>query len=68
MEKLYRTLGGRGVVVGLQEVVASFKKVGEGSFAMVYEAVTNYQLRFALKCFEKKSLDGNDKNRKAYLN
>lgn len=51
LERLYRALGGRSVIVGLQEVIASFKKVGEGSFAQVYEAVTNYQLRFALKSF-----------------
>jgi hypothetical protein len=51
LERLYRAAGGHGVVQGLQEVLASFKKVGEGSFAQVYEAVTNYQVRFALKCF-----------------
>jgi hypothetical protein len=68
LERLYRALGGRAVVLGLQEVIASFKKVGEGSFAQVYEAVTNYQLRFALKCFEKKGLEASEKTKKAYLN
>lgn len=36
LERLYRAIGNHGVIQGLQEVLASFKKVGEGSFAQVY--------------------------------
>jgi serine/threonine protein kinase len=56
------------VIVGLQEVITSFTKIGEGAFAQVYEAVTNYQSKLALKCFEKKGMEGSEKVKKAYYN
>lgn len=36
LERVYRIVGSHGIIQGLQEVLASFKKVGEGSFAQVY--------------------------------
>lgn len=48
-------------------MINNFKKIGEGSFAVVYEATTIYQARLALKCFEKKGLC-DEKAKKAYLN
>lgn len=48
-------------------MISDFKKIGEGSFAVVYEATTNYKSKFALKCFEKKGLV-DEKVKKAYLN
>lgn len=68
LERLYRIVGVHSIMLGLQEVIASFKKIGEGSFAQVYEAITNYQCKFALKCFEKKGFENNEKTKKAYLN
>ena len=68
LEKLYRVVGVHGIMLGLQEVIASFKKIGEGSFAQVYQAITNYQCKFALKCFEKKGFENSEKTKKAYLN
>ena len=51
MEQLMRMVGKWAHIHGIHDLTTSFKKIGEGSFANVYEAVTNYQHRFALKCF-----------------
>lgn len=61
-------LGKYSIIKGLQDVVNTFKKIGEGSFAQVFEASTNYQFKFALKSFEKKGMENNEKTKKAFRN
>lgn len=48
--------------MGLKDIVSSFRKVGEGSFAQVFEAHTKYQTKMALKSFEKKMLHSGKKD------
>jgi hypothetical protein len=55
------------MVSGLQEMIVSCEKVGEGSFAEVYKVITNYDSVNALKAFDKKSLKIH-KNKLAFNN
>ena len=48
-------------------MIVSCEKVGEGSFAEVYKAITNYDSVMALKAFDKKNIKIH-KNKLAFLN
>lgn len=51
LETLFRVVGRYSVIAGLEQMLISFKKIGEGAFAKVYEAVNSCQQKFALKGF-----------------
>lgn len=68
LEHLFKLTGNYVTIVGLNEILISFRKVGEGAFAQVYEAITSYQTRFALKCFQKSSFIQGSKTKDSFHN
>jgi len=61
-------MGNSTTISDLHEIVTSFKKIGEGSFAQVYLGITNFQTKFAAKCFLKKVLYDDPKLKKSFHN
>lgn len=56
------------IVMGLKDMVVSFRKIGEGAFSQVFEADTKFESKMALKCFEKKFLYADGKNYEIFNN
>lgn len=51
LEKLWKIMSEKSVILGLEDMVETFRRAGEGSFAQVFQAVTTYKAKMALKCF-----------------